>query len=246
MKQQATEGTTTAATTTAAGEKGESKSSSSSSSRAQTTMYSGAHRSSLHAHYETGEYAKNSTFLEDEEYARALDCIVKGCADVLLRDSEGRILIGYRNVEPAANGPWFIGGRIKVGDSVFQAARINVRRECKIDIKEERFEVVHTSTHVWAKRKQAPSENGTGDVIVVSTATITDEEKANVEMVNTEYDGYAWKTPEEILKGEEFHPALKNAVKAMFFNVRQNKLIEAVREGKSDGEIAKLAREAFE
>ena len=240
MKQQATEGTTTAATT--AGEKGENKS----SSRARTTMYSGAHRSSLHAHYETGEYAKNSTFLEDEEYARALDCIVKGCADVLLRDSEGRILIGYRNVEPAANGPWFIGGRIKVGDSVFQAARINVRRECKIDIKEDRFEVVHTSTHVWAKRKQAPSENGTGDVIVVSTATITDEEKANVEMVNTEYDGYAWKTPEEILTGEEFHPALKNAVKAMFFNRRQNKLIEAVREGKSDGEIAKLAREAFE
>jgi DNA-binding NarL/FixJ family response regulator len=38
---------------------------------------------------------------------------------------------------------------------------------------------------------------------------------------------------------------LKNAVKAMFFNMRQNDLIAAVREGKSDGEIAKLAREAF-
>ena len=60
-------------------------------------------------------------------------------------------------MEPAANGPWFIGGRIKVGDSVFEAVRINVKRECKIDIEETRFEVVHTSTHVWAKRKQAPS-----------------------------------------------------------------------------------------
>ena len=45
--------------------------------------------------------------------------------------------------------------------------------------------------------------------------------------------------------GEEFHPALKNAVKAMFFNKKQNKLIEAVMEGKSDGEIAQLARDAF-
>jgi hypothetical protein len=239
MKEQATEGTTLLT------------SSSSSSTKAmktttKTSVYSGnMHRSSLHAHYETGAYTKNQTFLEDEEYSRALDCIVKGCADVLLRDSEGRILIGYRNVEPAANGPWFIGGRIKVGDSVFEAARINVKRECKIDIEETRFEVVHTSTHVWAKRKQAPSENGTGDVIVVSTATITDEEKANVEMVNTEYDGYAWKTPEEVISGEEYHPALKNAVKAMSFNMRQNDLIAAVREGKSDGEIAKLAREAF-
>ena len=56
---------------------------------------------------------------------------------------------------------------------------------------------------------------------------------------------YAWKTPEEVISGEEYHPALKNAVKAMFFNMRQNDLIAAVREGKSDGEIAKLAREAF-
>ena len=239
MKQQATEGTTTAAATAVA------TTTTTTTTTTKHSVYSGAHRASRHGHYVTGKYVKNSTFLEDEEYSRALDCIVKGCADVLLQDSEGRILIGYRNVEPAVNKPWCIGGRIKVGDSVFEAARINVKRECKIDIEETRFEVVHTSTHVWAKRKQAPTENDTGDVIVVSTATITDEEKSKLEMVNTEYDGYAWKTPEEIVGGEEFHPALKNAVKAMFFNKKQNKLIEAVMEGKSDGEIAQLARDAF-
>ena len=119
MKERATEGTTLLTSS--------SSSSSTKAMKTTTTKTSILHRSSLHAHYETGHYVKNQTFLEDEEYSRALDCIVKGCADVLLRDSEGRILIGYRNVEPAANGPWFIGGRIKVGDSVFEAARINVK-----------------------------------------------------------------------------------------------------------------------
>jgi hypothetical protein len=33
------------------------------------------------AHFETGAYRRNATFLEDPEYARALDCLVKGeCA----------------------------------------------------------------------------------------------------------------------------------------------------------------------
>ena len=34
----------------------------------------------LLAHFETGAYARNATFLEDGEYARALDVFVKGAA----------------------------------------------------------------------------------------------------------------------------------------------------------------------
>jgi hypothetical protein len=34
------------------------------------------------AHFETGAYRPNKTFLEDAEYARALDCFVKGAAAV--------------------------------------------------------------------------------------------------------------------------------------------------------------------
>ena len=37
-------------------------------------------------HFVTGEYTRNKTFLNDEEYGRALDCFVKGCADLLLTD----------------------------------------------------------------------------------------------------------------------------------------------------------------
>ena len=33
-------------------------------------------------HYVTGTYTRNSTFLDDVEYSRALDVFVKGCAVV--------------------------------------------------------------------------------------------------------------------------------------------------------------------
>ena len=201
-----------------------------------------------HRHYETGKWRENDTYLSDEEYARALDTIVKGCADVLITDSsgEGKILIGYRNVEPAKDSAWFIGGRIRVGDSAIRAARRNVLRECKIDIEEERFKFVCTSTHVWSRRKQRPEENGTGDVIVVTTVAITEEEKNKIVMTNTEYHGFAWVSPEEILTNDEFHEALKDAVKAMFFNQKQLELIKACQTNEaSDEKIAKLARDLF-
>lgn len=34
-----------------------------------------------------GSYRRNKTFLGDEEYGRALDALVKGCADVLMQDA---------------------------------------------------------------------------------------------------------------------------------------------------------------
>ena len=39
-------------------------------------------------HYETGVYVRNATFLEDEEYGRALDTFVKACVDLLLTDAD--------------------------------------------------------------------------------------------------------------------------------------------------------------
>ena len=200
--------------------------------------------SARHCHFETGERRPNDTFLTDEEYGRALDTLVKGCADVLITYGN-KILLGRRNVEPAKDAPWFIGGRIKVGDTVSMAARKNMLRETKLDIDEDRFEFVCTSTQVWGRRKQAPCENGTADVIVVSTVEINDEEKGRIEMLNTEYDGYFWKTAEEILAGGEYHMALKVGVRAMNFNAKQNLLVEAIHSNGSDEEIASLARNLY-
>ena len=51
-------------------------------------------------HYVTGTYTRNSTFLDDVEYSRALDVFVKGCADIFLTDSQGNACLLYTSPSP--------------------------------------------------------------------------------------------------------------------------------------------------
>lgn len=107
-------------------------------------------------HYVTGEYAHNKTFLEDNEYARALDCFVKGVVDVFLTDPRGKILLGHRLVHPQPDW-WVLGGRMRAGDTPAETARRNAIRETRLDIAPERWEFVCAHTMLWQFRKQAPS-----------------------------------------------------------------------------------------
>lgn len=62
-------------------------------------------------HFITGVFKPHHIFLGDEEYSRALDCLVKACTDILLVDeSNGKILLGKRKVEPQPDW-WFVGGK---------------------------------------------------------------------------------------------------------------------------------------
>ena len=55
-------------------------------------------------HFVTGDFKPQNLFLGDEEYGRALDCLVKGCADFFILDQDEsedcRVLLGKRIVEP--------------------------------------------------------------------------------------------------------------------------------------------------
>ena len=53
--------------------------------------------------------------------ARALDCFVKGCADLFLTDAKGRVCLGKRKVHPQPDW-WLLGGRMKAGDTIQEAA----------------------------------------------------------------------------------------------------------------------------
>jgi len=65
----------------------------------------------------TGDFTPTKIFLEDAEYGRALDALVKACSDILVVSSDGAsVLLGQRKVEPQPDW-WFIGGRAKPGDT---------------------------------------------------------------------------------------------------------------------------------
>ena len=195
-------------------------------------------------HYVTGEYAHNKTFLEDNEYARALDCFVKGVVDVFLTDPRGKILLGHRLVHPQPDW-WVLGGRMRAGDTPAETARRNAIRETRLDIAPERWEFVCAHTLLWQFRKQAPSGNGTADFGVIMHAVVTDEEVARMTMCNEEYDGYGWYTSEEILADESKHPVVRRGVRELIRKGMKERIHAAVVSGADDATIAAAVRQLY-
>ena len=195
-------------------------------------------------HYVTGTYTRNKTFLNDEEYGRALDCFVKGCADLFFTDAKGRVLLGKRKVHPQPDW-WVLGGRMKAGDTIEEAAARNAKRETGVDVELSRWQFVCAHTMLWQFRKQAPEGNGTADIGVIMTAQLTEEEIASMNMCSQEYHEFAWFEPEALVADESLHPVVRNGVNHLLKKRIKDALHEAVTAGGSDAEIAALVRKLY-
>lgn len=173
-------------------------------------------------------------FLEDREYGLALDALVKGCSDVLVISADGqRVLLGRRKVEPQPDW-WYIGGRVRPGDTTTAGASRNVRRELGLEFPEERFEVVANYSMVWAYRQQAPQENGTADISTIHALHLTEEEEKNG-VRSLDPDEYAeskwWSIDEVISKTDRFHPCLVSSLKSL----KSKQALHALEKATEDG-----------
>merc|ERR1712146_33650 len=128
------------------------------------------------------------------------------------------------------------------GDTPAQGAVRNVRRELKLEVAEERFEVIANYSFVWHTRAQAPMENGTADLSTVMNLEVTEEEASRAVFDKDEYEDARWFDVEEVLKGE-FHPALKQAIQDLRAKKAYQSLVDAVAASDADERaIATAAR----
>ena len=202
-----------------------------------------------HHHFETGTYKPSGLFLPDDEYGRALDALVKGCVDCLLTNEKGEVLLGLRKHEPAKGTWWYIGGRMRPGETVEETARRHAKRDIGIEIDTERFRFVTTSTMNWEFRVQEPAANGTCDINVVLAATLTEEEIARKTMCADEYlDQKFWSVEDILAVTDEkvILPPIHISAKKMVWSEREDAMYAAVARGADDAEIARLARRAYE
>jgi len=173
-------------------------------------------RMALHntAHFETGQYQRQFVFLDDAQYSVALDCLVKGCTDMLLVNGRGQILLGKRNVQPQPDWWFGCGGRMRPGETPTQSAMRLLNRELSLNLTEpSRLQTVGHYSFLWAKRSQPPEHHGTADLSIVLTMVLTDEEISKIKSDNKEYSESRWTEPEEILRDPKYHPALKQATR---------------------------------
>jgi colanic acid biosynthesis protein WcaH len=69
-------------------------------------------------------------FLESEEYERIITVFPRVCVDILLTDTDGRVLLLQRTNQPAIGQWWFPGGRVHIGETRLQTAHRKLREEC--------------------------------------------------------------------------------------------------------------------
>merc|ERR1712232_256898 len=163
-------------------------------------------------------------------------------SDVLVTSDDcEKVFLGKRKVEPQPDW-WYIGGRVRPGETTIQGAAKNVRRELKLDLAPERFEVIANYSFVWRMRAQAPAEHGTADLSTVHHLRLSVDEVSKVQLDEKEYSDARWFGAEEVLAGE-FPPALKQAIRDLRAKAKFKSLEAAVEAGADDASVASLARD---
>lgn len=157
-------------------------------------------------HFVTGSFVSHAGFLGETEYAAVLDSIVIACVDIILVNITGEMLLGKRTTEPQPDY-WIIGGRMKPGESLEEAAARNLKRELGIELGTDRFTYLTTLSLVWARRAQEPKDNGSHTISVTMVANVSDGEIAGIRP-NEEYSELLWIRPATVRYGTGFHPAL--------------------------------------
>jgi hypothetical protein len=166
-------------------------------------------------HYVTGDFQQRTpVHLTDVQYALALDAVVKACSDVLLINGPN-VLLARRKVEPQP-GWWFIGGRMRPGETPQEAAARHVSHDLGLTIEASEFNFLSVASYVWARRKQQPQENGTADVALIFYAEISDGDAKKLLFRNTEeYECFEWRTLYDALCDSSLHAALHDSLESL-------------------------------
>ncbi len=159
-------------------------------------------------------------FASDEGYAEALSTKVIQCVDIMVHDRErDLILIGTRQQEPHS-GDWVIGGGMRAGESVADAAHRNMYRELGFHIDDDQLTKVGDYKFVWDSRAQGSTANEDGQEINGCHMSSTlveypvDSTQIDLSSFNEEYSNVAWVPGQDILDAPEgrYHPCLVDMV----------------------------------
>lgn len=174
-------------------------------------------------------------FASDEGYAEALSSKVIQCVDIMVHDPvRDTILLGTRQQEPHT-GDWVIGGGMRAGESVADAAHRNMYRELRMNIDDDALTTVGNYKFIWDSRAQLPSINENNEEVrgCHMSSTLVEypvsEEAVDLSSFNEEYSKVAWIPVATILTAESgiYHPCLVDMVTDMKLATRQMNTVQA-------------------
>ncbi|MDP3764314.1 MAG: NUDIX domain-containing protein [bacterium] len=101
-----------------------------------------------------------SVRLTDDEYSRGLQCFVPACTDVVPIDTNRKVIYLAKRVSIPMTGWWWIGGGMMPHETKEEAVARNFQRETKLELPQDRFELIAVFDYRWKDRAQLPQEIG--------------------------------------------------------------------------------------
>ena len=150
-------------------------------------------------------------FLEKELFSSIIENTPLISIDLIIKDSEGKILLGQRINKPAKNS-WFVpGGRIykdeKIEDAFKRITKDEISKE--FDISNSSFKGVYQ--HFYDDN--VFNDNFSTHYIVLGFELVIKEE---LSLGTIQHEKYKWFTQDELLKSDEVYSYVKD-----YFNIKK-------------------------
>jgi len=150
-------------------------------------------------------------FLEKELFSSIIENTPLISIDLIIKDSEGKILLGQRINKPAKNS-WFVpGGRIykdeKIEDAFKRITKDEIGKE--FDISNSSFKGVYQ--HFYDDN--VFNDNFSTHYIVLGFELVIKEE---LSLGTIQHEKYKWFTQDELLKSDEVYSYVKD-----YFNIKK-------------------------
>ena len=177
----------------------------------------------IKSYTEDGFIPPNGQYLLESDYANAIQSLVVVCTDVVIIDRAKKLIyLAYRKAKPM-NSYWWIGGRMKAGETKEESAIRCVMRETGVDLSQESLSFVALLDFRFKDRQQIPQTISCHTLSYVFSVELTAEEIASaaLHLDTDEYEsdislqGY---TREELVSKNVF-PAVLDVYDTIFQHI---------------------------
>lgn len=144
-------------------------------------------------------------YLKDDIFRTVVESTPLVSIDLIVRDQEGRVLLGERNNRPAKS-MWFVpGGRVLKGEKIDEAFRRLVLVEMGLDVEFSQARYVGLYDHIYSDSIWG-SQVSTHYVVNAFELSLS---VVDISFPEEQHSRYAWFAPDELLRADNVHDHTK-------------------------------------
>lgn len=144
--------------------------------------------------------------LNDEEFAGVVEAAPLVSLDLIVRNHEGNILLGYRNNRPAQSF-WFVpGGRVRKNERLDDAFTRLTNIELKLDISRQQAAFLGPYEHLYSDNFMGREGSGTHYVVLAYELQLAPDQQCSLD---DQHARQRWWSAAELLAEDRVHPNTK-------------------------------------